>query len=557
MDWNDIIEVRCGWAEPLLEIDQNHVDDHQNNILRFNFHLNMENKLHWRVVLSYRDCVELRDNIRSYTEEIVIEAPFPSINSFALHPMLVQSDFLVDNVKALEKVVRLLETWMSAVLLSLPYLDKESQSMCKQFFFRDISRIPLFEKLHRKLQNLDVHQDTTASRPSVASLKVNREKTNPALLSSMTKLFTRKKGDGEERTVRAASGRYSLNADNLALINEKSPSKPEKSKKRFNFSFGFRSTSRSVVSFRSSSSQDEDTTSNNVKTALEVAQRSVLLRIEVQRGHEIKQGVLVYQINLIATGKMVKAPIVYIAYQRYNNFKKLFVKLNEINDQVTVAAGSPYANYMHLLKAAFPVAPLKSMFGLSLNDSDLSVRTRMLDDWFRDVCANYRNMPSQARQEVRTFLNLDMEKKKDQFFQDQLVWGTLETNGGGTVSLAYLNRQDDQPQLYSNSSPSYSYGGRPSSASFSSSSAPQLIALKSAIESSESRPLDVQSERNGLPGIAPSGKNQPLDGLIWETASQGGLSRVPKKFANKAARVRTFRHDQPILEEKEEDEQDG
>ncbi len=49
-----------------------------------------------------------------------------------------------------------------------------------------------------------------------------------------------------------------------------------------------------------------------------------------------------------------------------------------------------------------------------------------MDAWFRDVCVNYRNMPSNARQVIRQFLNFDMSQAKDIFFQDQLAWGVIE-----------------------------------------------------------------------------------------------------------------------------------
>lgn len=54
----------------------------------------------------------------------------------------------------------------------------------------------------------------------------------------------------------------------------------------------------------------------------------------------------------------------------------------------------------------------------------------MLDFWFRDVCCNYRRMPSSARAEIRNFLSFDMSKPVDICMQDQLAWGMVEAPRG-------------------------------------------------------------------------------------------------------------------------------
>lgn len=50
----------------------------------------------------------------------------------------------------------------------------------------------------------------------------------------------------------------------------------------------------------------------------------------------------------------------------------------------------------------------------------------MLDAWFREVAFYYRDMPSTAREAVRTFLNFDLHKSTDVFVHDQLAWGMME-----------------------------------------------------------------------------------------------------------------------------------
>ena len=54
----------------------------------------------------------------------------------------------------------------------------------------------------------------------------------------------------------------------------------------------------------------------------------------------------------------------------------------------------------------------------------------MLDSWLRDVCYYYRDMPTSARTEIRTFLNLDLKLNKDIFVHDQLSWGLIEAQKG-------------------------------------------------------------------------------------------------------------------------------
>ena len=114
------------------------------------------------------------------------------------------------------------------------------------------------------------------------------------------------------------------------------------------------------------------------KSALEVAAKSVMLRIEVQRGEETLHGVVVYDITIRVVGKKYKNPMVFTASQRFSNFKKLHQKLIDINNELTIlikeGKPSPYADFVHLIKAPFPSLPMKCYLGLSLNDSELSQR---------------------------------------------------------------------------------------------------------------------------------------------------------------------------------------
>ena len=87
---------------------------------------------------------------------------------------------------------------------------------------------------------------------------------------------------------------------------------------------------------------------------------------------------------------------------------------------------------------------MKSYFGFSLNDTDLSERTRMLDHWFRDVCFNYRRFPPVAKAVLRDFLRFDMSDQNHIYIQDQLAWGMVEAPRSNAVALIYNSKVMDQ-----------------------------------------------------------------------------------------------------------------
>ena len=89
---------------------------------------------------------------------------------------------------------------------------------------------------------------------------------------------------------------------------------------------------------------------------------------------------------------------------RYSTFKNLWKQLILINKECSEKKelhGSvnfedieekPYENFIDCISAEFPLG-VKTYFGISLSDSEVSERTRMLDHWFRDLCYHYRRFP--------------------------------------------------------------------------------------------------------------------------------------------------------------------
>lgn len=157
-------------------------------------------------------------------------------------------------------------------------------------------------------------------------------------------------------------------------------------------------------------------------------------------------------------------------------------------------------------------------------------RTRMLDEWFRDVCYNYKNMPAAARLLVRNFLKLDANRATDAFFQDQLAWGVIEINAGrsGPVIVLQQNILDSVPEDVMDEIEAMSQAD-------------------SKVDATKIAPY-IQQQHGGKPEISDSrtershrsqtgGGNSELQNLIWETASQGGVSKLPINQAKSSRTV--------------------
>lgn len=147
----------------------------------------------------------------------------------------------------------------------------------------------------------------------------------------------------------------------------------------------------------------------------------------------------------------------------------------------------------------------------------------MLDEWFRDVAYNYKNMPASARTLVRQFLNFDMSRLADIFFQDQLAWGTIDlgVKRNTPIIVVQQNILNSVPEEVLDEFETMSQADSASRLS---------VSKKLAAAGINSDAKSVVSLRsNGPPRVG--NQNSELQNLIWETASQGGASKIPVREA--------------------------
>lgn len=133
-------------------------------------------------------------------------------------------------------------------------------------------------------------------------------------------------------------------------------------------------------------------------------------------------------------------------------------------------------------------------------------------------------MPAEARALVRSFLKFEMTESKDIFFQDQLAWGTIEQEEVNRpvllVQRAVLDTVGDDVKDELEETLS-GVGGAQTKAA--------MIKRKSQM-----RGISDTSSQYGGNG---NGGSEQLQNLLWETASQGGTSKLHK---NKALQSRSI-----------------
>lgn len=137
---------------------------------------------------------------------------------------------------------------------------------------------------------------------------------------------------------------------------------------------------------------------------------------------------------------------------------------------------------------------------------------------------NYRNMPSNARQVIRQFLNFDMSQAKDIFFQDQLAWGVIEQQDNKSkpilvVQQSVLNTVPDSMKGELEETLSAVDGQRGGSRAHG------------AGKSKGNKFSDTISVRSG------GEDSSQLHNLLWETASMGGTSKIHKKKAQQSRAI--------------------
>lgn len=398
-----IIDVKVGWGH--TEFD---------DVIIFNFHLAMD-ELEWYETIDYTSLSSI-DALVNKTPSFE-NIPFPIFDRddyIQLNDIFSSDVYDPEAIKTLERHRVIMEMWTIHILNNISLLDHDARQLCKQFFFRTPEAVLKFLQLFRgttekkrvriQLGDGETHDTKKMNLLSVVSHSFFKRNRRSGLSKQNLERINSKKG-GSKSGAQTASVR---SADRKSIFDV------------------MKKMTRSVDDSKEDREDDE-------LQRLSELNKTTVLKIEVQRGQELKAGVLLYDITLKVVGKKFKNPVVHTTHQRYSKFRLLWKKLIECNEQwsnsVEVTNSStPYAHFMRLIHSPFPDLTMKSYLMLPLNDTELSERTRMLDAWFRDVCYYYRHMPATARLLIRQFLNFDMSAEKDILVQDQLAWGVIEVN---------------------------------------------------------------------------------------------------------------------------------
>lgn len=151
-----------------------------------------------------------------------------------------------------------------------------------------------------------------------------------------------------------------------------------------------------------------------------------LLRVNVRRGREGRRGKLEYEIQVYYSRNMSDEP--WCVLRRYSEFAALYHALLGFESE-------------KFLFTTFPLPPAKCSIGMSLDEAELSIRTRQLDAWFRDAFCQYLNMTSQSRAAMRVFLQLIAYSAEEADFGDP-----FSAASSSSASLAHGTAGEDMQQ---------------------------------------------------------------------------------------------------------------
>jgi hypothetical protein len=439
-----ILELHVGYCSPYVIID-----DNEGNENFFNFHLTINN-FDWVETVEYRFLYDLNTNIIPFSDETEAFNQFPNFNTeeyASVHRLLSEKEYDEATVKLLTSHIRSMQTWMSTILLNLHKIDEESRQMLRQLFFRSEEKLLKYDHLMKLLKDKDLLMNSLREKEANGNNPLNR------VFKTMTALFSlggSGSGTGASSRTDPSTGRSvsTLSERNLEKHTKQQEYKAQVQQSKGNDVFDTASNSQQgggdgiggglakaqrkksifARSFGSKSARDKhesmpvmiNTMGNPLAgingkaphTALDVAKNTSLLKVEVTRGNEAQQGVVMYDIILRMTGKRLTQPQavgsgkqqqhinhIYKCSQRFSSFRKLWTSLNEINAQLLLQEGNggggngrndinenmtgraslsnvpaSYRDFIQLIKSPFPALPMKCYLGFSLNESELSQR---------------------------------------------------------------------------------------------------------------------------------------------------------------------------------------
>lgn len=414
-----ILDIRVGWGSPHLTNEE---------AIYFNFHVTLD-EFSWHETIEYGALFELKNTMQLYRVPID-QTQFPNLSEDyeMISAVLSERIFVMENLKMLDRMTKAFESWIKEIFINLGKLDEKSVLIIKQLFFNTKMKLSKYELLLKYTGTSDKSSDSTAKKVASGGRRgsVFTAMTNLLHLPvhSQPKLNSENLEKLQQRDGRGSGAVSAVPSKAKSVVSERPPT---------GRGGGVPSSRRTSLAYfglggkggtqKTSKASDEDVNSaggggagSGNPTALDIVNNSLLLNTEVQRGQETQQGLVIYEIILKVTGKKLKAPMLFIAHQRYSSFQKLYMKLNEINKQLSpnlssntpatsptksnpnsnnnsrnsrnskdnnttpvVATGkastaSPYADFIHLLSAPFPALPMKCYFGMSLNESELSQR---------------------------------------------------------------------------------------------------------------------------------------------------------------------------------------
>lgn len=386
----------------------------------------------------------------------------------------------------LEHFVRSVEMWGQYIIDHLICLNQYQKTVARRLFFSTvqdkfqdfISRQELIKSQFPQYFD-DLYNNSDYTRPSVRMSEAHRSLSKHNLDKLQEQLST--------------NGTYA----------------PSKSKN---------STSNSVFGvFKKNKAEKESPAqlskqAKNVSSLPKVTDVANSLKVEVQRGSS-SGSFISYDIVLKVTSRDLKHPKMHSCSQRYSHFKKLYQQLNDVNYKVT-SSNSSYANFINLITVAFPSPPIKCFFGMTLNDSDLSLRTQGLDSWMRDVIKHYKDMPNEARQLIKEFLHLDMTNKKDIYIQDQMMWGFVEkVENSRNFLFLHKNIEDN---LADKSNKNFHKSEEISS----------VLLATGVLDNTNTATNKANPNTKDIETNSVRSNNSDSGSLVWETASLGGSSKL-------------------------------
>ena len=383
---DEIVSIQVGWALPSEES------------LRFNFHVSIHG-VEWNEVHDYTGMISyLDESIRTNCETLahirlpVIDRDTNVLIENILTPRVAK--YNIENLKILDKHSVAIENWINDLMNQITNMDEESSKIIRQMFFKSTEKLNLFNLFYQTVKKSIEVSETTADKKApksmltkVGSKLFKRRKDKPVVVGLSERNLNNFSGGGK-------SGGSSLpdrTTHDIASVTDASERADIKSFTLGNFVRKVGGT-RSLTDNRNPEAEDDVLDSKN----------SSVMRVEVQRGQTINGRVLVYDIILRIVSKKYPTPVVYSTFQRYNSFKALNEKLIEANKAVSNTVyknakvinnakmedfegreTTSHADFINLIQTPFPVVRnLKTLLGMSLNDSDLSVR------YYRCVISN-------------------------------------------------------------------------------------------------------------------------------------------------------------------------